>query len=200
MNPVAFNGQPVAILQGSTYGPWRIWTPNSPNPRSTTQFIWYPHVTAPLPLQSIQGLIVKAVALEENPLLPHAATETFTQSVLGRNFIAVKRSFFQSPATGINPNYVTDDMLGFFSMVLSYAKHADDAYIDESPKNLLSIMPRTDFTTLFNTIRRFVPGTNYPSSWRPGSLYSLIKILACYVEIDSVLESVRSLKSCFEQI
>lgn len=200
MDPVQLNGQRVATLQDSTYGPWTVWTPNSPNPRSTSQFIWYSHVTAPLPLQSIQDLIVKAVALEENWLLPHAPTEDFTQSVLGQNFIAVKQSFFQSPATGINPNYVTDDMLGFFSMVLSYAKHADEAYTDSSPKHLLSIMPRTDFTTIFNTIRSFVPGTDYPNNWRPGSLYSLIKILACYVEIDSVLESVRSLKSCLEQI
>lgn len=200
MDPVRFNGQRVVILQGSTYGPWTISTPNSPNPRSTLQFIWYSHVTAPLPLQSIQDLIVKAVALEENWLLPHAPTEDFTYSVLGKNFIAVKRSFFQSPAIGINPNHVTDDMLGFFSMVLSYAKHADDVDSDSSPKYLLSIMPRTDFTTIFNTLRRFVPGTYYPNNWRPGSLYSLIKILACYVEIDSVLESVRSLKSCLEQI
>lgn len=197
MDPAVLNGQRVAILEGGPYNPWTISTPN---PRSTIQFIWYSHVTAPLPLQSIQDLIVKSVALEENWLLPHRATEDFTASSLGKNFIAVKPSFFQSPATGINPNYVSGDMLGFFSMVLSYAKHADEAYSDSSPKHILSIMPRTDFTTIFNTIRRYVPGTNYPNDWRPGALYSLLKILACYVEVNSVLTSVFSLKPCLEQI
>ncbi|KAK4694882.1 hypothetical protein P7C71_g2769, partial [Lecanoromycetidae sp. Uapishka_2] len=39
-------------------------------------------------------------------------------------------------------------------------------------------MPRTDFTTIFNTIQRFIP----------GNLYSLVKILACYKETSSGLE------------
>lgn len=78
----------------------------------------------------------------------------------------------------MSPDDVTQDMLGFFSVVLSYAKSSDKLKDNQSPKHLTSIMPRTDFTTMFNLIRHSVPVPLYP----------LIKILACYEETSSGLE------------
>lgn len=90
--------------------------------------------------------------------------------------IFVTADFFQSSPGGIGSNIVKNDLLGFFSIILSYAKAAKTMAVDKSPKFLLPIMPRTEFTTIFNMVKpQLSPG-------KPGSksLYNILKILACY--------------------
>ena len=53
---------------------------------------------------------------------------------------------------------------------MSYAKGAGEEAKDESPRNIISIMPRTDWINLFKQVKSAVP----------GSLYEIVKILACY--------------------
>lgn len=88
--------------------------------------------------------------------------------------IWVQSDFFQSSPGGIKANGVTDDALGFFSLVLSYAKAAENLQPDDSPKTLTTIMPRTNFVTMFKMV------VNGLSGYEKGTLYDIVKVLACY--------------------
>lgn len=94
--------------------------------------------------------------------------------------------FFQSNPNGISSDSVKADVLGFFSLVVSYAKAALNQeiprYLDESPKTAISIMPRTEFVTLYAQVKATLPGT--------GTLYNLVKILACYRNDEDDVEYV----------
>ncbi|KAL2011193.1 hypothetical protein VTN00DRAFT_3911 [Thermoascus crustaceus] len=70
---------------------------------------------------------------------------------------------------------VKDDALGFFLLVLSYAKSAEQVQPDTSPKMRTSIMPRTNFAKMFELIK---PGI--PHGLNDKFLYDIVKILACY--------------------
>lgn len=85
----------------------------------------------------------------------------------------VSKDFFQSSPNSITSDGVKDDVLGFFSLIMSYSKSARQEDEDDSPKELTSIMPRSDFTTIFAQVKPQVP-------LNPNSLYQLVKVLACY--------------------
>lgn len=123
---------------------------------------WAPQVTAPLPLEAISDLFSKAVSGPGSALLPKKNP--------GVNMVHVTTDFFQSKPNGISSDNVKADVLGFFSLIVSYAKGAKVFLEDESPKGLISIMPRTDFTNIFDQVKSAIPGT----------LYDIVKILACY--------------------
>lgn len=121
---------------------------------------WAPQITVPMPLKAINEIA--------------SPGDSDTRSVLSsskthENMVKVTKKFFQSSPNGVSPDDVGDDTLGFFSLVMSYAKAAHQS-LDESVKVLTSTMPRTDFTTMFNLI----------SSDITGDLYDIVKILACY--------------------
>lgn len=63
-------------------------------------------------------------------------------------------------------------------MIIPYAKAATAFEEDESPKELTSIMPRTDFTNIFKQVKSAVPGT----------LYDILKVLACYKNTANCVE------------
>lgn len=143
-------------------------------------FFWHPQITAPYPLAGISDLFAinqKGGSGGSSLLLP--------KKQHGR-MISVTAEFFQSSPGGIGSSMVKDDLLGFFSMVLSYAKAAKQMDVDTSPKHILPIMPRSDFTTIFSQVKSQLK----PES---GSLYAVLKILACYrYDKQNSLESVVS--------
>ena len=128
------------------------------------QIVWAPQVTAPLPLEAISDLFSKAVPGTPSELLPTNPSP---------RMVWVSKDFFQSNPNGISADSVKADVLGFFSLILSYAKNARNEGEDESPKELTSIMPRTEFTTVFAQVKPTVP-------LNPNTLYGLVKVLACY--------------------
>lgn len=87
------------------------------------------------------------------------------------HLIVVTQEYFQSNQNGIDGSKVTDDVLGFCSLVLSYAKAASEALMrDQSPKLFLTFMPRTEFNTMYKQVKSKIP----------GDLFSLFNFLACY--------------------
>lgn len=86
--------------------------------------------------------------------------------------VLVTQDHFQSNTNGIDPSTVTDDVLAFRTLVLSYAKNAFDINLTpgQSPKLFTSFMPRTEFNTLFQQVQGKMP----------GDLSALFKSLACY--------------------
>ena len=152
-------------VQGSPCNPWEIAEPEPGN--QADQIKWATQVTAPLPLEAISDLFSKAVIKTASALLPTTLPE--------KNMVWVTTDFFQSNPNSISADSVKADVLGFFSLILSYAKSATTEDVDEdvSPKTLTSIMPRTEFTTIFAQVKSRVP-------LNPNTLYELVKILACY--------------------
>ncbi len=107
-----------------------------------SKFRGVPQVTAPMPLEAISDLFSQAKSGEPSSLLPakdRRGKMTF-----------VRKGFFQTKPNNMSPADVTNDVLGFLSLIVSYAKVAAPQVEDESPKLLTPIMPRIDFTTIYN--------------------------------------------------
>ncbi|KAL8833008.1 MAG: hypothetical protein Q9176_008112 [Flavoplaca citrina] len=181
-NPFKGMQDPKVDVVDSTCNPWTIIQPSVD--RAFPNLEWAMQVTAPLPLEAIHDLFRKAIANEASPLLPMFSPAT--------NMVFVTTDFFQSKPNGISKDSVGDDVLGFFSLLISYAKRASRVTRDNSPKTIISIMPRTDWTTV------------------PGQVYELVKVLACYKhdgkeiklsEADKVIDgSVGGLGKAFENV
>ncbi|KAL8959825.1 MAG: hypothetical protein Q9193_003375 [Seirophora villosa] len=167
-NPFKDMQHPKVYVEDSTCNPWTITKPNKAG--AFRDLAWSTQVTAPLPLEAIHELFEKAAANEASPLLPGINP--------AKGMVYVTKDFFQANPHGISPDSVERDVLGFFSLVLSYAKGALTVTNGNSPKKIISIMPRTDWTTIFDQIKPAVS----------GSLYDLVKILACYRSVDGVVE------------
>ena len=133
---------------------------------------WSPQVTVPMPLEGIQWLIENLNTCEMDLKLCRP----------GRHQVKVIPEFFKTSPGGVTQNDVRNrpDVLGFFSIILTYAKGPVAARAlrsNESPKFYSTIMPRTDFTTIFQTqgISQVIPKAH---------LYEIVKALACFENTD----------------
>ena len=91
--------------------------------------------------------------------------------------VVVDKDYFQSKPNNMDGSKVTDDVFGFCSLVLGYAKAATNPLGSEtSPKVFETFMPRTEFNTIFST---------QVKSKIPGDLYDLFNTLACYKRDDN---------------
>ena len=119
-----------------------------------------------MPLEALYSLMKEQVSTSTNLNILDGATNS-----IKKYLIVVTQSYFQSNTNGIDKTKVTDDVLGFCSLVLSYAKAASDALrADGSPKLRLTFMPRTEFNTIFQQVKSKIP----------GDLFTLFNSLACY--------------------
>lgn len=134
------------------------------------EYDWFPQVTAPFPLENINILygISESGLRGKTRLLPY----------VGSGMTEITAEYFQSSPGGIGEKAVEEHpaLLGFFSIVLNYAKKASQRGANDSPKALSLIMPRTDFTTIFNQVR---PQYDSLIGWE-YSLFEIVEILACY--------------------
>ena len=149
--------------------PWKIATSSRQKPEDVP---WSPQVTTPMPLEALYSL------MKENQDDSFDLIDPDKKNILdGYNIrhpgsiVVVKQEYFQSNPNGIDQSKVTDDVLAFCSLVLTYAKAAsDESAGDQSPKLFLTFMPRTEFNTLYGQVKSKIP----------GDLFSLFNSLACY--------------------
>lgn len=98
----------------------------------------------------------------------------------GVNQVKVLPEFFKTSPGGVTQDNVNDrpDVLAFFSIILTYAKAVQHVGCKDSPKTCSKFMPRTDFTTIFQTqgISQVIPRAH---------LYDIIQALACFRNTDS---------------
>ena len=113
-----------------------------------------------MPLEGIQWLISQNTNVMYQP---------------GVNQVKVLPGFFKTSPGGVTQDDVNNrpDVLGLFSIILTYAKATQSVGPRDSPKTSSKFMPRTDFTTIFQTqgISQVIPGAH---------LYDIIKALACF--------------------
>lgn len=155
--------EPITV-ETDKLGDWMITSPEAPDEAS--KLGWQPQVTVPMPLAAINDIMLKYVRNEQSVLLPKIRRLKIT---------AVTKDFFQSKPFNMDGSAVSQDVMGFLSLVLSYAKNARLMDEDTSIKDLTSVMPRTDFTTIYGLIKSELP--THAEGW---SLYTLVNILSCY--------------------
>lgn len=146
-------------------------------PESTgdiARLLWAPQVTAPMPLEAVQELFRKVWTKEPSHLLPSKHRESIRKKIFH-----VTGDFFQASPGGLSGGALKDDILGFFSLVLSYAKAKLSGDEEHSIKQETSIMPRNDFFSMYGLLR----SQNRIPSFK-GSLFDLFKVLACYKNKD----------------
>lgn len=126
-----------------------------------------PQVTAPMPLEALYSLMrenVRGIIDGRNIL------DGQTSFTTGQTLQLVTKNYFQSASLKMDPDKVTDDVLGFCTLILSYAKAANKKQPkDVSPKHWLTFMPRTEFNTIYSQVK----------SKFQIPLFDVFNILAC---------------------
>lgn len=152
--------------------PWKI-TDTKVEPKDME---WDPQVTAPMPLEALYTLMKDQQAYtadlgrKRTNIINGVATARIPVRGRTNHLVVVTKNYFKESPNGMDPDNLDKDVLGFLSLVLSYAKAAHDLEKGESPKLLITYMPRTDFNTIFAQVKARVP----------GDLFKLIEHLACY--------------------
>ncbi|RDL32656.1 Uncharacterized protein BP5553_09112 [Venustampulla echinocandica] len=170
-------------VANSKCNPWSIGSPSKGTKPEDVE--WDAQITAPMPLEALYSLMKEDLAdilPPERNILAGSETARAGNPDAGNLFV-VTDQYFQSNTNGINQSKVSDDVLGFCSLVLSYAKGAHYPLgRDQSPKLMLPFMPRTEFNTIFQQVKSKIP----------GDLFTLFNSLACYktedgnVKIDGI--------------
>ncbi|KAI1320050.1 hypothetical protein F5Y16DRAFT_417644 [Xylariaceae sp. FL0255] len=135
------------------------WTASGSTTFPLDDYVWDMQVTVPMPLEAVCDVFADANTLNNglgsptNYLLP------------------IADDFFQFVAGLTNPD---KDVMAFFSLILTYVKNARK--VNKSPKLNSSIMPRTDFLTIFKLVQPKLASVLTDSD----SLYQIVKQLACW--------------------
>jgi hypothetical protein len=145
---------------------------------------WAPQITTSMPLEALYSLMKENVQLgpskvelegrnkDRNVINGESSIST------GQNIRLVTAEYFQDLSLKIDVGKINDAVLGFCSLVLSYAKAADkvkehdENTHERSPKSWFPFMPRTEFVTIYSSIKSFFPDDN--------ELFDIFNILACY--------------------
>ena len=163
-------------IANSNCNPWRI----SVSPRQDPNNLpWAPQITAPMPLEALYSLMIEneANGIDKNIL---DGTNFNPTAIL----VVVTKDYFMSNPNNIDQSQMTDDVLAFCSLVLSYAKAASNTLrADQSPKLFTVFMPRTEFISLFGIVK----------SKLTGDLFTLFNNLACYKTDNGEVVSVSRL-------
>lgn len=119
-----------------------------------------------MPLEALYSLMDEHLAA-----LPDGRNILNGYNVRHDNLVFVTKDYFQSKPNNIDNSKITNDVLAFCTLILSYAKAATaELKPDQSPKLFISFMPRTEFNTIFQIVKTKLP----------GDLFSLFNTLACY--------------------
>ncbi|KAF2823988.1 hypothetical protein CC86DRAFT_409001 [Ophiobolus disseminans] len=163
-------GTELTIKGAEEYGKWKV-----PKPRVFHTGLMSPgvQITAPLPLSGIQDLISIAKKGGNSPLLP------IMKSKFSRFVLIEKKDLDE----WYEPKRIDDDMLGFYSLLMSYVKVGSTASAADTggPKQALPIMPRTSFVTMYNVWADGLEKDKCPKRKRGKEktrLYEIVQVLA----------------------
>ncbi|PYI02674.1 hypothetical protein BO78DRAFT_410468 [Aspergillus sclerotiicarbonarius CBS 121057] len=140
--------------------PWSLSVGKDP-----VNSVWSRQITAPMPLGAINDLMKEAKLHKPltSPLMTYANYKK-------QNKVWVNDFFFEENPGGLT-KATGEDVRGFFSLLLSYAKAGSQVRNSESAKELTSIMPRTSFSKIYKLIE---------SKLDKKDLWTIVNKLACY--------------------
>ncbi|CAK49069.1 hypothetical protein CBS115989_6893 [Aspergillus niger] len=151
------SGQEVEIA-GNKKNPWSLKVGTNP-----VNSAWSRQITSPMPLGAINDLIKQAKLNKPSPLMTYASSKI-------QNKVWVNDFFFEENPGGLT-KAVGEDVRGFLSLILSYAKAGSQVRNSESAKELTSIMPRTSFSKMYKLIEKKL---------EKKDLWTIVNKLACY--------------------
>nr|POF22266.1 hypothetical protein CFP56_36351 [Quercus suber] len=153
-------------VQGSACNPWTVKSISS-----IASLYWSVQITAPMPLEAVYYLFkqqyLNDASVPRNILNGNARSARTS---------LVTKGHFTTNSNGIVAADVTDDVLAFCTLVMSYAKAALTGGAADSPKTYTTFMPRTEFNTMFAQVQAKLP----------GDLFNLFNSLACFTATDDV--------------
>ena len=154
-------------------GNCRIATPPRSDPNTLD---WAPQITAPMLLEALYSLMIENQADPDDKNILDGSN--FNKDAI---LVVITQAYFQSNPNNIDNSKMTDDVLAFCSLVLSYAKAARNTLRgNQSPKLFTVFMPRSEFITLFGIVQ----------SKHMGDLFKLFDNLACYKTVNGNVVSV----------
>ena len=157
-------GRLTVDIEDSKCNPWTIGTSKK---TKVDNLPWSPQVTTPMPLEALYSLMEEQQRDLVSPERNILNGVNFDPGTL----VVVAKNYFQSNKNGMDQSKDSDDVHGFCTLVLSYAKTATRKLKrDQSPKLFLTFMPRTEFNTIYNMVK----------SKFKGDLFDLFNNLACY--------------------
>lgn len=140
---------------------------------------WLPQITTSIPLEAVYSLMKEQIADPDPGPNRNILDGDTPRGPQGRFIALVTKEYLQSKPNGIDGSKISDDVLGFLTLVLSYAKAAKERLRqDQSPKLFTTFMPRTEFNTIYQQVK----------SKLCGDLFELIRVLACYKQGGKGLE------------
>ena len=161
--PCRAKGCKVTIDGFDNLGPWWVkWPEFDPVDPATLTFD--PQVTTAMPLGAVLNILSDTKSKTLNPLT--------NMLVDGSQIRILTRKDFSS-FSKINKKDITDDFLGFFSLLTSYCVLAGISHPDDGPKRSLLIMPRTDFATQYTAF--IEPKLKKQLSKKKASLYNIVQ-------------------------
>lgn len=96
---------------------------------------WSPQITTPMPLEALYSL------MEENLADPDEKNILDGDNFRFQKLVLVKKDYFQSKPNNIDASKITNDVLAFCTLVLSYAKAAtEELKPDQSPKLFITFI------------------------------------------------------------
>ena len=157
-------------VEDNKCNPYKVTQPdNSGDVGNANICKFAPQATAPMPLEAIQDLFEKTIKKTSSVLKPDRAPP---------GTVWVTKDFFAKSPGGVSGDSLKDDTLGFFSLVMSYAKAdkcPDDEDCANSVKDVTSIMPRNDFSSIYKLLK-----DNGGMPDITGSLWDLVLALSCF--------------------
>lgn len=99
-------------------------------------------------MDAVQSYLIDVSKGEQkNPFLPTSSSKRSRVHVVKRDDVVDLKANGQN--IFCKNDDITEHMLGFLSLVASYAKGTETARPSDGPKHSLSLMPRTDFITMY---------------------------------------------------
>lgn len=162
--------------------PWTVLRLNQNTDKD--QIVWAPQVTTSMPLEALYSLMKENIVMKDeisdvdrNVLNGKTGMDKYLQ--------LVTKDCFRDLGLQMDTEKINDAVLGFCSLILSYAKAAnvpvsldDPNAVERSPKSFIPFMPRTEFVTIYKAVQSAFP----PDS----ELFDIFDKLACY-KVDTEL-------------
>ncbi|KAF2809892.1 uncharacterized protein BDZ99DRAFT_570540 [Mytilinidion resinicola] len=163
----------VTIENYQQCNPWAVRGLNGNTNKD--QIWWAPQITASMPSEALYSLMkenVQGVTNGRNVLNGDTGINR------GQNIQLVTEDYFKDLSLKVDVKKINDAVLGFCTLVLSYAKAANKLNLNDpntqemSPKSWIPFMPRTEFVTIYSAVKSFFPADN--------ELFDIFNTLACY--------------------
>ncbi|KAF2654194.1 hypothetical protein K491DRAFT_717366 [Lophiostoma macrostomum CBS 122681] len=138
LNPHVGDTFGITTVDSSRYGEWTLTAPIT---FSFSAFFPGIQVTKSIPMSGIYDIIKNSEGSHTNVLVPLLRRRT-------QNLVLITSEDLREHYT--DDTNMTDSLLGFFSLLMSWVNTGTKLRNDGGPKQLIHIMPRTDFAKLYD--------------------------------------------------